>query len=1712
MKRLHLVCIALLLAPAAGFAADEPLVCLDSLASEACQAQLQPAAEADVPEKAGFRVNEAPVQQNTEAVLPDTSFTLWTMDENGFTPGTEDRIVFQRRVLEDVVRTELDDVVPVIRSESGMPYRPDDALQSVRDVLEEMEAYQKLRLHFIGHNDNAPLSEMERKRHGNATALSAARAAAAAKFFQSELKLPAGVVTYEGKGASDPIATNATSDGRALNRRVEVRIWYEETSERAIDEEIVIPPPGAKRVKVCRQQPACIIVRKVAGTRKIQLKNVIDPIRFAPGSAEVPAESIEQLRRALERNADKPNLRLRLTGHVDSTPIGTQAARLHGDKKGLSRAQARLVAGQLRRALNLPSYIVSYDGVGDTQPVASNNTEPGRALNRRVEVELWHDAPDGILSVSGLQACPLGGDDWEFISQPFRPNDQDPIAPVPIRDGEPVITERFLQELRALLDKFADKRNLRANFVGYTDPELLSRRGALVYGDNWGLSEARARRVMETVQRALNLPDDAVSFEGGGIGNMVGAQQGSGPSLDGYVAVEVVFDVPAPREGDDVIEVIRVMRDTEPVSPYDLAPMRITVDGKPIDESMPHVADMQRCTDVALDKSNVRFNYDNHRTDPRLNVIAWPPTVALEDDPFTPQLENRLVFRGYANYAAFFDKAEVRIFAQEQSPQDEPAYVIPLDKDLSAEWQADPDTAPALKYVLRVYDEQGRFDETAPKRIWVVHQSQAVNAYGGDLPAQEIQRGYGENSLARHNIPVYGGTITVNGEAIPEGHRVWVMDTRVPVDPEGRFVTQQIIPKGMHTAEVAVLDNQGNGQLFLRDLNFKSSDWFYVGFANVTVGRDNTDGPAELVTQDEDHYDNDVFADGQLAFYVKGKTKNDFELTASADTQEESLGDLFSNFNDKNPSALFRRLDADYYYPTFGDDSETVEDAPTQGKFYVKLNKDKSFGMWGNFEVELLDTDLAHIDRGLYGAYGHFESVGTTSFGESRTQIDAFGAEPGTLSSRDEFRGTGGSLYYLRHQDITRGSERTWVEVRDKDSGIVLHTNNLAAGQDYDIDSIQGRIQLMAPLPSTADDSQLVQAGSLNGHPVYLVTRYEYTPGFTALEDIAVGGRIAHWFGDTVKLGVTASDQDQEGEEQTLSGVDLTLRKSAGTYLKIEGGRTEGPGADELNSNDGGYGFTPTEQNADEETRADATRIEGAIELDEFFEKTRGKLIFYAQQRDAGYSAPGQLTNVDTTQFGGSLAMPVGKDTDLRVKFDVVDEDLGLNTEATNVDLEHQLNKHWRMTTGVRHDTREDNSVTIPDTQTVGERTDAAVQLAYDSHNDWTTYGFAQTTLKNTESREDNDRLGVGGSYQVNNRLKLDAEASGGDLGTGVKLGSDYLLSDNTNLYLSYSLDNERTSSGILERSGNFTSGFRSRYTDSVSVYGEERYAHGDVPTGLTHAYGVDFTPGADWRIGVSAEVGTLQDNKTGAQTDRTAVGFTGGVSARTVKYSGAVEYRKDETDISDRETYLLKNDLKYETSPNWRVLAKLNLSQSDDSQGEFFDGEYVEGVLGYAFRPVDNDRWNTLLKYTYFYNLPSPDQVSTAGESADFIQRSHIFAVDTMYDLTRQWTLGAKYAYRLGELSAEREDPEFFESRAHLLVLRADWHVVRNWDLLLEGRTLDLVDAEDTQSGLLFGVYRHVGNHLKLGVGYNFTDFSDDLTDLDYDSRGAFINLIGKF
>jgi hypothetical protein len=437
---------------------------------------------------------------------------------------------------------------------------------------------------------------------------------------------------------------------------------------------------------------------------------------------------------------------------------------------------------------------------------------------------------------------------------------------------------------------------------------------------------------------------------------------------------------------------------------------------------------------------------------------------------------------------------------------------------------------------------------------------------------------------------------------------------------------------------------------------------------------------------------------------------------------------------------------------------------------------------------------------------------------------------------------------------------------------------------------------------------------------------------------------------------------------------------------------------------------------------------------------------------------------------------------------------------------------------GYRRDERTDRSPLVPLTQEQGERADAVVQVGYDSKADWSTYVFVQDTVSTTGDRPENGRVGAGGSYRFSERLRVNAEVSNGDLGEGGKLGTNYLYSERTSMYLNYTLENERTDNGLRPvrgSQGNLVAGIRSRLSDSTSVYQEERYQHTDTSTGLMHATGITLAPTERLNIGMNTDIGTLQDAFTGAETERRAAGLQFGYGFESLQLSSGIEYRHDDSEQLDetrsiRKTWLFRNSIKYQMTPSGRLIGKYNHADSVSSLGSFYDGGFTEAVVGYAYRPVYHDRLNALAKYTYFYNVPGAEQVTLTNTAAEFVQKSHIAALDVTYDLLPSLSIGGKYAYRLGQVSLDRESPEFFRNDASLYVLRGDWRFREAWELLAEGRMLAMPDLDERRNGALVAVSRYVGEHLKVGLGYNFTDFSDDLTDLDFNHQGLFLNLTG--
>jgi len=1693
------------------------------------------AALASMPASA-TNVEEAPIGEAVERHLSiDEPFMPWVQDPERVDEEQGDTIETRETVSDGLETIKLSNLVPPIHFESGIADIPGTTVESLGNILERMKDRINVRLHLIGHADNRPLSDRLVQIYGDNAGLSRERAGQVAEHFQTSLALPPAAISYEWAGDTMPVATNQTEEGRAQNRRVEVEVWYDEVVDKVALEEFLVPHE-IERIKVCRMETVCKLRYVEGHARRARIQNLIAPLHFDAETINVDEVFVERVRQGFENLGNKENVVVKFVAFTDDTPLAGRTERIYGDHVGLSKARARRVALAIQDGLNLPTFAIESDGRGATKPLGSNQTTQGRALNRRVEVEFWYDDPLQELP-DEPQLCPEDAGAIT-VSKVYDPP-WGSIADIEFEDGQPVVAAGYTAELARALADVADKANPRLRFVGYTRNERLARRTAAVYGDDIGLSASRARRAKELIADEMQLEPAQAEFEGRGYvhsADVVNAGFIQGDTS--HVAVQVIYDELAVLDDYEGVDVTRITRELHPENPLALNLMRITVDGEPIDDPKRSSSDIQRCTDVAMKKADIQFGFDNLSSAPRLSAVAKPDRIELSSafgsDPWNSSAGfwfytkvTPVQFQMYTNYSYFIDHAEVRIFENGQSVESEPLDVIKIGVDGSSKWEP-PVTGiegpvRELAYVLRAYGTDGNFDETRPQPLWVVNDTTYGNDEDKDAAAdesnQELFASYGENSLSMHNIGLSSGTVSVRGSGIAEEQEVWVAGRPIPVDRSGSFVTEEILPEGAHTVEVAVLDKEGSGELYLRDLDFKSKDWFYVGMADLTVSENTASGPIELLQGENSNYDYDSNVDGRLAFFVNGKFGDHWKLTASADTREGSLKNIFSNFMDKSPDSLFRRIDPDYYYPTFGDDATVEEMAPSMGKFYVRLAKSDNYGLWGNFKIGYMNNELAQVDRGLYGANMHYQSGSTTEFGDRRFVIDSFAAEPGTIPSREEFRGTGGSLYFLQRQDILAGSERVRIELRDKASGIVTGVLNLMPAMDYDIDYLQGRIVLAEPLASTAEDNLLIRSGAVSGDEAYLVVRYEYTPGFDDLNALATGGQAHYWFGDHVKVGVTSNVNEQDDNDSSLNAADLTLRLTSESWLKVQQARSEGLVSLPLISNDGGFQFNGYDPATFVNAEAEADRADISIGFGDFVSFSSGQMTMYVQEVGAGYSAPGLTALTDTKNYGGTFTLPIADRFSLGAKVDNRIQAQGIETRAQEFNIGYQLGERWKLGAGYRKDERRDGSIIVPLTQEQGERADAVVQLGYDSRSTWNAYLFTQDTLSTTGNRRENARSGVGGSYRVSEKLRVDAEVSDGDLGPGGRFGTNYMHSDHTSMYLNYALENERTDMALPSArgsEGNLVAGLKSRIADSTSVFLEERYQHSETMTGLTHGTGISFAPTQKWNLGINTDIGTLQDVRTGAETERVAGGLQISVAFDELQLSSGIEYRNDDTQQLDlgrteRTTWLFRNSFKYQVNPASRLLGKLNHSDSESSLGTFYDGGFTEAVIGYGYRPILDDRLNALVKYTYFYNVPTTDQISLQNVAAEFIQKSHIAAIDVTYDLTPSFSVGGKYAYRLGQVSLDRENPEFFENNASLFVIRGDLRFRENWEFLVEGRILSMADLNERRSGALAALSRYMGDHLKIGLGYNFTDFSEDLTDLSFDHHGVFLNLTGS-
>ncbi len=1094
------------------------------------------------------------------------------------------------------------------------------------------------------------------------------------------------------------------------------------------------------------------------------------------------------------------------------------------------------------------------------------------------------------------------------------------------------------------------------------------------------------------------------------------------------------------------------------------------------------------------ENADIQIKFDGLDVKPQLNI-----SIAQRS-------ETQVTFHTASNYSAWIAKAEVRIVERAKSGEPQFLASVPVVDSGEAIFERPQSKNQNLAYSLRVYDTQGRFDETQLFALGEISENNEALESGDAIGKTDSSE---DQSLIR-NIPVYGGAVTVSGTRVASGNKVTALGKAVPVDVAGKFVTQQILPAGEHDVDVTVHGKGDERVSFKRSITIPANDWFYVALADLTIGK--SFGNGKLVSASPQDYDR-VYSKGRLAFYIKGKIQGKYLLTAAADTGAGDVRTLFKNLDSKDPRKFLGRIDPEQFYPVYGDDSSSIEDAPTRGKFYVRLERGDSHVLWGNFKSTVTGAKLIRNERAYYGANGVYRSEDTTSFGERKIEASAYAAQAGTLPQRDVLRGTGGSAYFLKRQDVVAGSETISIESKDPVSGRVTSRRQLVAGQDYDFDAVQGIIILRQPLSATEISTGAVTTTTNN--IINLVAQYEYTPTVGQADGYSYGGRAQAWAGEHVRLGATGMSEKTGNADQRLVGADVLLRHSDMTFLRVEVAQSQGPGFGRSLSSDGGLTLNDEAATGIRGKTARAYTLEGQADLAEISgDRLSGQVSGHLEKKARGFSTLDEDIAASQTSWGLTGKLDITKGASLEASYEDFADASGKHQQEAKIDGVFALSDKWQARVGVDH---VDAFTPTGPVDKNGQRTDIGARITYSPSEGKSAYLFGQATVDKAGGIFRNDRAGVGATAKLTGTLGLTGQISYGTSGIGAAAGITYDPNTDNNYYLEYRLDPNRTvenANAYGTDLGGVVMGAKRRYNDVLLAFAENNYDMFGRRRSLNSTYGVTFTPDSYWTVTGGLEAGQISE-KLSSDFNRQAASFSIGYKdgdELAARIRGEVRLEDSKDHSKDRQTYLTAATLSWKTDENWRFIANLDAVISHSDQSSILNGRYVEAGLGFAYRPVDNDRFNALVKYRFLYDLPGSDQVNANGNILGPAQRSHIFSADASYDLNEYLTVGAKYGFRVGQVSSTRGASDFVASSAQLGIIRADVHVVHNWDALLEARVLTSPGVKTTSYGALAAVYRHFGDTMKVGVGYNFGTFSDDLADLTYDDQGVFLNVAGTF
>lgn len=268
----------------------------------------------------------------------------------------------------------------------------------------------------------------------------------------------------------------------------------------------------------------------------------------------------------------------------------------------------------------------------------------------------------------------------------------------------------------------------------------------------------------------------------------------------------------------------------------------------------------------------------------------------------------------------------------------------------------------------------------------------------------------------------------------------------------------------------------------------------------------------------------DTTLDGRAAVFLKGKVLGEHLLTLGYDSDKDSH------------QRLFRDIQPDTFYPVYGDDAVKGFDAQSTSRLYVKLEKDKSSLLYGDFTTQapVPARQLGSYQRSLTGLRQHLET--------DRVTANLFASRDSARQAVVELLAVGTSgPFLLGNGRALANSERVEVLVRDRNQpAVVLSVTPKVRFADYDFEPLSGSLLFHAPVPSV----------DANLNPVSIRVTYEVEQDGEKF--LVAGGDVQFAVTDTVEVGAAAVRDLNPLQAQTLSSVNGTWRAGPRTTVVAE--------------------------------------------------------------------------------------------------------------------------------------------------------------------------------------------------------------------------------------------------------------------------------------------------------------------------------------------------------------------------------------------------------------------------------------------------------------------------------------------------------------------------------------------------------------------------------